>query len=215
MTDSGLQRRFEFTRGARIWQFIRALLLTGAGAALVAFRASLTSNAAFQTILLYLGGFLAVTGIIALLVLMVLARNDKKQVVEVSDTGFTYTRGENASRTRTVKWSDVMTYELDTEAPIIDFSSWMDSTGSARGTDDFLGCLFTFGLGLYILMMQMFIGGLAWKVTFRLKGKKSLSFTAPGGQMNTLAEQVLPHYLPGKRKEPNSENKPDADSTPA
>jgi hypothetical protein len=204
MATPGLQRRFDFTRGARLWQFVRALVLTLAGIALVYFRFSLTSNDTIRAILLFLGGFVAVTGVIAPLVLVVLALNDKNQIVEVDETGFTYRKGEKTTQVRTVKWSDVTAYELDTDAPIIDLGSWMDSPSGSRGDTDLFGCLFMFLLGLYILVLQVFIGGLAWKVTFRLKGRKSLSFSAPGKQMNALVEQVLPHYLPGKRKDSGS-----------
>jgi hypothetical protein len=207
MHTSGLQRRFEFTRGARLWQFLRALALTLAGIALVYFRFSLTSNDTLHTILLYLGGFLAVSGGIALLVLVVLALTDKKQVVEVDDSGFTYVKGGKTRQTRTVKWSEVTAYELDTDAPILDLGSWMDAPPGSRSSDDLFGCLVTLVLGLYILVLQVFIGGLAWKVTFRLKSKRSLSFSAPGGQMSKLVDQVLPYYLPGKRKDPNSDKK--------
>jgi hypothetical protein len=201
MTDMlDFPRRFEFTHTSRIGQFIRAMLVTLVGAALIYFRSSL-SNSTIQTILLYLGGFIAVSGLIALLILVVLALTDKKQTVEVDDTSLTYTKIGRVPYTRTFKWSDVSNYELDTEAPIIDLGSWMDSPTGSQSDSSISGCLFSLTLGLYILLLQILIGGVSWKVKFRLKGKKSLSFSAPGGQMNVLVDQVLPHYLPGKRKE--------------
>ena len=203
-------RRFEFTRGSRIWQFIRAIIVVLVGVALIYFRTSL-ANPTIQTILLYLGGFIAVSGGIALLLLLFITLTDKKQTVEVDDTGLTYTREGRVPYTRTFKWADVSSYELDTEAPLIDLGA-LDSPTSARGDSDLFGCFFSLTIGLYVLLLQAFIGGISWKVKFRLKGKKSLAFSAPGGQMNVLVDHVLPHYLPGKRKEPKDQTAAD---TPA
>ena len=203
---SDFPRHFEFTRASRIGQFIRAIIITLVGVALIYFRSSL-SNSTIQTILLSLGGFIAVSGVIALLILVVITLTDKKQTVEVDDTGLTYTKIGRVPYTRTFKWSDVSAYELDTEAPAINLGSLMDSPTGSHSDSSISGCLFSLTLGLYVLLLQILIGGISWKVKFRLKGKKSLSFRAPGGQMNVLVDQVLPHYLPGKRKDPKAEQK--------
>lgn len=207
--------RFVFNRFNRIPQFIRAILIVAAGIAVFVTATRLSDN--LTPALRCIGGGLAVSGVIAVLTLMVLTRRDVTQVVEVDAEGLTLRREGAKPLTRTVKWAEVASYEVEEgRSPILGVDEATAPTNTASmgsGDNDLFGCLFGIALAIYLSLLQWFIGGGAWTVRFRLAGKRNrVSFSGYGGSMHELVTRVLPQHLPDKLVKPKAAETPQSSS---
>jgi hypothetical protein len=212
MASQDLPQRFEFSRSTRVSQFVRAALVIVVGAA-VFFAATnldrfinLPENSPIVNIVRCMGGFVAVSGLIAIVILLVMLRSDTGQVIEVDDVGLTVNREGKKLSSRSLKWADVTAYE------VIDNTSFLDLTSSTPYTSsqdtDLTGCLIGFVLELYVGLLQLFIGGSSTTIRFKLKSKRNMKVSGYGAPMDALIEKALPHYLPDKREQPGQKPPP-------
>lgn len=203
-------RRFEFTRASRLPQIIRAFIIVLVGAAVMIAlpRLPLQLSDGLQNIILALGGCVAVSGVIAVFLLLFMTIRNAGHVIEVDDSGLTiYREGKDH---QSLKWADVNFYEAQESESFFDPASLTntDSTPSSSTSDPLSGCIVGLILGLYLIVLDWFIQGSSWRVKFKLKSRRVVNVTGYGAQMDELIEQLLPRFLPDKRKMPKqAENK--------
>ncbi len=211
MITLSFPRQYMIDRRTRIPQFIRAglVLLVGVGIFIGLSRASLDAN--LLTILRWIAGGIVFSGLLAILLLTIAATREKGQVITVDETGLTVERpGKNK---QSLKWADVTHYEVEDAGSFTGFLDWTNSssntsTTSGQGADDLIfGCLIGIILNVYLLVLEFFVRGAAWKVKFKLKTKRSMNVFGYGAGMDELVEKVLPHFLPDKRKLPGKPEK--------
>jgi hypothetical protein len=216
MTNS---RRFEFKRASRLPQILRAFIIVLVGAAVIIGlpRLSLQLNSGLQNIIVALGGCVAVSGIIAVLLLLFVTIRNAGHAIEVDENGLTlYREGKD---NQSLKWADVSFYEAQESESFFDIESFTntDSMPSSSTSDPLGGCIFGLILGLYLIVLDWFIQGSSWRVKFKLKSRRVMSITGYGTQMDELVEQILPRFLPDKRKLPKQaeqkEENPEGDGT--
>jgi hypothetical protein len=197
-------RRFEFKRASRLPQIIRAFIIVLLGAAVIIAvpRVLASLNSGLQNIVLALGGCVAMSGIIAVALLVFAIIRSPGHVIEVDETGLNVQR--EGKDTQSLKWADVSFYEAQESDSFFDIESFTstDSTPSSSTSDPLGGCIFGLILGLYLIVLDWFIRGSIWRVKFKLKSRRVLNITGYGAQMDELVEQILPRYLPDKRKIP-------------
>lgn len=203
-------RRFEFTRASRLPQIIRAFIIVVVGAAVIIAlpHIPLQLSDGLQNIILALGGCVAVSGLIAVVLLLFVTIRQAGHAIEIDENGLTvYREGKD---NQSLKWADVSFYEAQESESFFDFDSFTDtSTGTSHPNSDPLGgCIFGLVLGLYLIVLDWFIRGSVWRVKFKLKSRRVVNITGYGAQMDELIEQILPRFLPDKRKMPKqTENK--------
>ncbi|MBZ0282654.1 MAG: hypothetical protein K8L97_18075 [Anaerolineae bacterium] len=204
-------RHYTIDRRTRIPQFIRAglVLLVGVGIFIGLSRTSLDAN--LLTILRWIAGGIAFSGLLAILLLTIAAMREKGQVITVDETGLTVERpGKNK---QSLKWADVTHYEVEDAGSLTgiwDSGYGSSSSTAGQGADDLIfGCLIGIILNVYLLVLEFFVRGAAWKVKFKLKTKRSLNVSGYGAGIDELVEKVLPHFLPDKRKLPGKPEKAD------
>ncbi len=203
-------RRFEFKRISRLPQIIRAFIIVLVGAAVIIAvpRVLVSLNSGLQNIALALGGCVAVSGIIAVALLLFATIRSAGHIIEVDETGLNVQR--EGKDTQSLKWADVSFYEAQESDSFFDIESFTntDSTPSSCTSDPLGGCIFGLILGLYLIVLDWFIRGSIWRVKFKLKSRRVLNINGYGAQMDELVEQILPRFLPDKRKLPKPvENK--------
>ncbi len=202
--------QYEFGRPAGPAQFLRALLIIALGAGMIWLSQnlsrfiSLPESSAVPRIVLYVGIFIAVSGGLAvLLLLLALAVYRNPSVIEVDETGLTYQRSGKPKQS--VKWADVESYDPEVGG-LINLSLLMtpSNTGlSHSGSDasnDLFGCVFGLVFGLYLLILESLIGTGSWTVRFKMKSRRGMTIFGYGPQMDEIVQKVIPHFLPDKRK---------------
>jgi len=203
-------RRFEFTRASRLPQMIRAFIIVLVGAAVMIAlpRLPLQLSDGLQNIILALGGCVAVSGIIAVGFLLFATIRNAGHAIEVDDSGLTlYREGKD---NQSLKWADVNFYEAQESESFFDPASLTntDATPSSSTSDPLSGCIVGLVLGLYLIVLDWFIRGSVWHIKFKLKSRRVVNISGYGAQMDELVEQILPRFLPDKRKTPKpAENK--------
>ena len=195
-------RRFEFTRASRLPQIIRAFIIVFVGAAIMIAlpRLSLQLSDGLQNIILALGSCVAVSGVIAVVLLLFMTIRNAGHVIEVHENGLTvYREGKD---NQSLKWADVSFYEAQESESFFDPASLTntDSMPASSTSDPLGGCIFGLILGLYMIVLDWFIRGSVWRVKFKLKSRRVVNITGYGAQMDELVEQILPRFLPDKRK---------------
>jgi hypothetical protein len=217
MESQSLPQRFEFNRSTRVSQFIRAILVIVIGAAffLAAFNLdrfiSLPQNSPVGTVLKCIGGFVAVSGLVAFVILIVMLRSDTGQVIEVDDVSLTVHREGNKPSSRSLKWADVIAYEVIDNTTFLDLTSQTPYTTSQD--TDLTGCLMGFILQFYVGLLQLFIGGSSTTIRFKLKAKRNMKVSGYGAPMDDLIDKTLSQYLPNKREHPGQKARPDSSQT--
>ena len=214
--------RYEFSRPAGPAQFVRALLILLAGVGVVVLSnnlsrfVSLPEGSIVPRIVFFVGVFIAVSGVLAVLLLLVATRVYKTIIIEVNETGLTYIRPNKPKQN--VKWADVEFYETDVGG-LINLSVLMtaNTTGisstSYDAGNEFFGCLFGLVFGLYFLILESLVGTSSWTVIFKMKSKRRVKVFGYGFQMDDIVEKVLPHFLPDKKKQLVEQPTAEADET--
>ncbi len=182
-------------------------MVVGVGIFIGLSRTSLDAN--LLSILRWIGGGIAFSGLLAILLLTIAAMREKGQVITVDETGLTVERpGKNK---QSLKWADVTHYEVEDAGSftgIWDGGYGSSSSTTGQGADDLIfGCLIGIILNAYLLLLEFFVRGAAWKVKFKLKTRRTMNVTGYGAGMDELVEKVLPHFLPDKRKLPGKTEK--------
>ncbi|MEZ4670378.1 MAG: hypothetical protein R3E39_20925 [Anaerolineae bacterium] len=205
-----LPQRYEFSRPAGPAQFVRALLMIviGAGVVILSFNldrfVTLPSSSPVPRIVLIIGLFIAISGVLAILLLLLALAVYKSITIEVTETGLTYIRPNKPKQN--VKWSEVEFYETDVGG-LINLSILMTANNTGIGHSnydagsDMFGCLFGLVFGLYFLILESLIGTSSWTVTFKMKSKRRVRVFGYGFQMDELVQKVIPHFLPDKKKQ--------------
>ena len=218
-----LPHRYEFTRPAGPAQFVRALLmvLTGVAVIFLSFNLdrflNLPAASPIPRIVFFIGVFIAVSGVLAVLLLLLALRVYKSIAIDITEVGLTYIRPEKPKQN--VKWAEVESYETDVGG-LIKLSILMTANTTGLGSTNYdpgselFGCLFGMVFGLYFLVLESLIGTSSWTVTFKMKSKRRVRVFGYGFQMDELVEKVIPHFLPDKKKQQVADVKnDDAEST--
>ena len=202
-------RQYEFNRPAGPAQFVRTMIMILVGIGVVVLSnnlgrfVSLPEVTVMPRIAFFIGVFIVVSGVLALLLLLLAMRAYKSITIDVNETGLTYSRPEKPRQN--IKWVEVESYETDVGGLInLDVLMSMSSTGTGSNYDastDLFGCLFGLVGGLYFLLLESLIGTSSWTVTFKMKSKRRVKVFAYGFQMDEIVEKVLPHFLPDKKKQ--------------
>lgn len=205
-----LPKRFEFNRPAGAAQFLRALLLIVIGGALAAAAlnldrfVSLPPGSALPRIILIIALVVALSGLIALPLLLAAQRVYKPMVIEVDAKGLRYLREGRAAQN--VRWDEVAAYEQEVGG-LINLNDLFTMNSSSIGSHsnydaggEAFGCLFGLVFGLYFLVLESIIGTGSWKVKFRMESKRAVHIFGYGAQMDELVQKILPQALPGKLK---------------
>lgn len=200
--------QYQFKRSTRIMQFVRAFIVIAVGVGLVAARGyfNLSDNALPERILLYLGIFVAASGVIAVIILIFKLIFYKPQSATADENGLVYER--QGANKQTLQWADVSWYEVDYggEGGFDWLMTSSSSSSNQSGDAEILGCFLGIVLSLYSMLLQAFIGGTTSKVKFKLKTRRTMSVSGTGSEMDELIE-LLPRFLPDKRKQPGDETK--------
>lgn len=209
MDTLSFPRQYAIDRRTRIPQFIRAglVVVVGVGIFIGLSRTSLEGN--LLIILRWIAGGIAFSGLLAIVLLTIAAMREKGQVITVDETGLMVERpGKNK---QSLKWADVTHYEVEDAGSLTgiwDSGYGSSSSTTGQGADDLIfGCLIGIILNLYLLLLEFFVRGAAWKVKFKLKTRRTMNVTGYGAGMDELVEKVLPHFLPDKRKLPGKTEK--------
>lgn len=209
MDSDSFPRQYTIDRRTRIPQFIRAglVVVVGVGIFIGLSRTSLEGN--LLIILRWIAGGIAFSGLLAIVLLTIAATREKGQVITVDETGLMVERpGKNK---QSLKWADVTHYEVEDAGSLTgiwDSGYGSSSSTTGQGADDLIfGCLIGIILNVYLLLLEFFVRGAAWKVKFKLKTRRTMNVTGYGAGMDELVEKVLPHFLPDKRKLPGKTEK--------
>jgi hypothetical protein len=156
-------------------------------------------------IVFYVGIFIAVSGVLAVLLLVLataIYRNPS--IIEVDATSLTYQRAGKPKQS--VKWADVEWYDPDVGG-LINLSLLMAPSNNSSmshsnydASSDMLGCVFGLVFGLYFLILESLIGTGSWTVRFKLKSRRGVTIFGYGPQMDEIVQKIIPHFLPHKRK---------------
>jgi hypothetical protein len=202
--------QYDFNRPAGPAQFLRALLILLVGVGVVVLSnnlsrfISLPEGSIVPRIVLYVGVFIVVSGVLAILLLLLAMRAYKTITIEVNETGLTYIRPNKPKQN--VKWAEVETYETDVGG-LINLSVLMTANTTSIGStsydagNEFFGCLFGLVFGLYFLILESLVGTSSWTVMFKMKSKRRVKVFGYGFQMDEIVEKTLPHFLPDKKKQ--------------
>jgi len=209
MDTLSFPRQYTIDRRTRIPQFIRAglVVVVGVGIFIGLSRTSLEGN--LLIILRWIAGGIAFSGLMAIVLLTIAVMREKGQAITVDETGLTVERpGKNK---QSLKWADVTHYEVEDAGSLTgiwDSGYGSSSSTTGQGADDLIfGCLIGIILNVYLLVLEFFVRGAAWKVKFKLKTRRTMNVTGYGAGMDELVEKVLPHFLPDKRKLPGKTEK--------
>jgi hypothetical protein len=202
--SASFSRRFEFKRASRLPQIIRAFIIIVVGAAVFVIlpRLSLQLSDGLQNVILALGGCVVVSGIIAIALLLFATFRSAGHAIEVDENGLmVYREGKD---NQSLKWADVTFYEAQESESFFDPASLTntDSMPASSSSDPLSGCIVGLVLGLYLIVLDWFIRGSVWHVKFKLKSRRVVNISGYGAQMDELVEQILPRFLPDKRKMP-------------
>lgn len=203
-------QRYEFARPAGPPQFLRALLMIAAGAGVIWLSQnlsrfiSLSESSIVPRIIFWVGIFIAVSGVLAvLLLLLALVAYRNPSTIEVNETGLTYERPGRPKQS--VKWVDVEWYDPEVGGLInLDLLMTPSNTGLSHSNydagSDLFGCVFGLVFGLYFLILESLIGTGSWTVRFKMKSRRGAKIFGYGPQMDDVVQRVIPHFLLGKRK---------------
>lgn len=207
MQDFDLPYRVILQRSARIPQLIRAAVVVLLGIAVFAAAFTVkTETPAVPNLLRVLGGFVALSGAIALLLLFIATLREQKRVILADENGLTV---EQAGKNKqSLQWAEVGSYEIEYGGGLTGIDTFLTSPSTGRTDgDDLLGCFFGILLALYFGLLEFFVRGASWKVKFKLKSRRSLNISGYGASMDVLVEKILPQVLPNKRKLPDEKKK--------
>lgn len=200
--------QYIFSRRLRIPQFIRALLVIGVGALLLVFSANLQSmvDNPWKRIALFMSAFILISGILGLLFVSVATFFHKQQIIEVTQDGLKVSRPDKNGKpySQSLRWDNVTSYSKEAGG-ISGLWNWTPTPHSRVDGDDLFGCFVGIVVNFYIILLEFFITGFSWRVTFKQSGRRVMSISGFGKPMDDLVDHVLPYFLANKEARPSDQ----------
>ncbi|GAB1421690.1 hypothetical protein MASR2M15_18720 [Anaerolineales bacterium] len=188
-----------FNSKSRLPQFLRALVVVAVGGILMLVISRLDLQPAPGALLGMIAGFIALSGLLAGILLLLAMRHDQALTIEVDEAGFMIKRPDK--KDQRVLWEDVQFYTIEHSADIFNIDSFFGGARPSQSIDEgIFGCLFGLSLGLYLLLLEAFIGGATREVHLKAKTRAYVKVKGSGDAMNTFIDTVLPTYLPDKKQ---------------
>jgi hypothetical protein len=188
--------RYVISRSLRIPHFVRALLMTGAGALLLLI-AEVPQLESWKTLIWVIGIVAAFSGGCALIGVVFALLFHKEQVIEVDRQGLEVSYADG--KRQMLFWDDVVSYEVRSKGAVGmgDMATTAEGDGGIVGM--LFGCLIALLINLYMVGLGRIVAGQKYDVRFNLSEKRILSISGFGQPMDELIQKVLPQFLADKK----------------
>ncbi len=207
---------YHFGRRLRVPQALRAALVVVVGGVSLFFSAHIDLYVDFakagpwRNIAIFISGFILFSGMVGLCFVLFATVFHKPQTIEVTQEGLKVTRLDKNGKpySRSLRWDTVTSYSKDAGG-FIELWDFTPSTyRRTNSVDDLWGCAFGVVVNLYLVLLEFFITGFSWQLTFHQEGKRAFTISGFGKPMNELVFDVLPRFLAGKEIIPGAQPAP-------